>query len=122
MHLYLSLIYHIVYPSSKKLSSQSNFLLRRSRATQLGEVIKDYLAQYALQGKIKDHQAISMWHNLTGEAIQKVTQHIYLKENVLYVHYSSSIARNHVLMVYRQWQATINKHFGETVIKEVKLR
>jgi predicted nucleic acid-binding Zn ribbon protein len=96
--------------------------MRRSKTISLAEALKDYIAEMNLGGKLNEVGLISSWDEIVGKAISSRTSKIYIKDHILYVHLSSSVVRNELLMLRETLKEKLNERAGTEVIKDIVLR
>jgi predicted nucleic acid-binding Zn ribbon protein len=96
--------------------------MRRSETQSLGKVIKEYLKESRMDGKLAEVEAINSWETIIGKTIARATTNLYIKNGVLYVHLKSSIVRNELFMMRHQIVDAMNKHVGQPVIRQIILR
>lgn len=96
--------------------------MRRSKTISIGEAIKDYVREMNLEGKLNEAGLINSWEEITGKAISSRTSKIYIKNSILFVHLSSSVVRNELLMLKQELLEKLNQKAGTTVIKDIVLR
>ncbi|MDP4223115.1 MAG: DUF721 domain-containing protein [Bacteroidota bacterium] len=96
--------------------------MRRSKTISLAEAIKDYIKEMKLDGKLVEINLINSWEEIVGKAISSRTSKIYIKDHILYVHLSSSVVRNELLMIREALREKLNERAGSEVIKEIVLR
>jgi predicted nucleic acid-binding Zn ribbon protein len=96
--------------------------MRRSKTISLAEAMKDYIKEMHLEGKLNEIGVINSWEETVGKAIASRTSKIYIKDNVLYVHLSSSVVRNELLMLRQALKEKLNEKVGSEVIKDIVLR
>jgi len=96
--------------------------MRRSRTISLAEAMKDYIREMNLEGKLHEVNLISSWEEVVGKAISSRTSRVYIKDHVLFVHLSSSVARNELMMLKEALREKLNEKSGREVIKDIVLR
>ncbi|MBG0858455.1 MAG: DUF721 domain-containing protein [Bacteroidales bacterium] len=96
--------------------------MRRSKTISLAEAMKDYLREMNLEGKLSEIGLINSWEEIVGKAIASRTSKIYIKDHVLYVHLSSSVVRNELLMLREALRAKLNEKAGKEMIRDIVLR
>jgi predicted nucleic acid-binding Zn ribbon protein len=96
--------------------------MRRSRTITLAEAMKDYIREMNLEGKLLEVNLISSWEEVVGKAISSRTSRVYIRDNVLFVHLSSSVARNELMMLKEALREKLNERSGREVIKDIVLR
>jgi predicted nucleic acid-binding Zn ribbon protein len=96
--------------------------MRRSKTISLAEAIKDYIREMNLEGKLVEVNLINSWEEIVGKAISSRTAKVYIREQVLYVHLNSSVAKNELLMLKEALKEKLNERAGKEVIKDIVLR
>jgi predicted nucleic acid-binding Zn ribbon protein len=96
--------------------------MRRSKTISLAEAVNDYIREMNLGGKLSEVSVIGSWEEIVGKAISSRTTKIYIKDHVLYVHLSSSVVRNELLMLREALREQLNKKAGSEVVKDIVLR
>ncbi len=96
--------------------------MRRSKTITLAEALKDYIAEMNLGGKLNEVGLINSWDEIVGKAISSRTSKIYIKDHILYVHLSSSVVRNELLMLREALKEKLNERAGTEVIKDIVFR
>jgi predicted nucleic acid-binding Zn ribbon protein len=96
--------------------------MRRSKTISIAEAIGDYIRALNLEDKLGEAAVINSWEETVGRAISSRTKKIYIKDKVLYVHLSSSVVRNELLMLRTALKEKINIKAGQEVITDIVLR
>lgn len=96
--------------------------MRRSKTISLGEAINDFIRETNIGGKLSEVSIVNSWEETVGRAISSRTTKIYIRDHVLYVHLSSSVVRNELMMLRQALMEKINQKAGTLVIKEIVLR
>jgi predicted nucleic acid-binding Zn ribbon protein len=96
--------------------------MRRSKTISLAEAMKDYIKEMNLEGKLNEIKIINSWEETVGKAIASKTSKVYIKDQVLYVHLTSSVVRNELLMLRQALKEKLNEKVGCEVIKDIVLK
>jgi hypothetical protein len=96
--------------------------MRRSKTISLAEAIQDYVREMKLETKLKEVNLIGSWEEIAGKAISSRTSKIYIKDSILYVHLTSSVVRNELLMLRQALLERLNGKAGNDVIKDIVFR
>lgn len=96
--------------------------MRRSKTISLKEAIQDYIREMNLEDKLKEAGLINSWKDTVGNAIASRTTRIYIKDKTLYVHLSSSVVRNELMMLKKALMDKLNEKGGGEVINEIILK
>ncbi len=96
--------------------------MRRSNTQKLGEVIKDYLKESNIDKKLTEIQLIDSWEEIVGKEIARRTEKIYIRNEKLFVRFTSSVVRNEMLLHRETIRNRLNEKAGEELIKEIVLK
>lgn len=96
--------------------------MRRSKTISLAEALSDYVKEMNFGTKLSEASVINSWDETVGKAISSRTTRIYIKDHILYVHLSSSVVRNELLMLREALKEKLNQKSGSEVIKEIVFR
>jgi predicted nucleic acid-binding Zn ribbon protein len=96
--------------------------MRRSKTITLADAIKDYITEMNLGQKLGETAVINSWEEIVGRAISSRTSKIYIKDHVLYIHLSSSVVRNELMMLRESLRDKLNEKAGTEVIRDIVLR
>lgn len=75
-----------------------------------------------LERKLDEIGLLNSWEETVGKAISVKTSRIYIKNKVLYVHLSSSVVRNELLMLRKAIVDKLNEKVGKKVITDLVLK
>jgi len=96
--------------------------MRRSKTISLAEAMKDYIREMNLEGKLNEIGIINSWEETVGKAIASRTSKVYIKDKVLYIHLTSSVVRNELLMLRQALKEKLNEKAGTEVVKDIVLK
>ncbi|MFH0843068.1 MAG: DUF721 domain-containing protein [Bacteroidota bacterium] len=96
--------------------------MRRSKTISLAEAMKDYIKEMNLEDKLNEVSIINSWEETVGKAIASRTSKVYIRDKVLYVHLTSSVVRNELMMLRNALKEKLNETTGSEVIKDIVLR
>ena len=96
--------------------------MRRSKTISIAEALQDYIKEMNFTDKLREVDVVNSWEDIVGKAISLRTTKIYFKDHILYVHLSSSVVRNELLMLREALRLKINEKAGGEVVKEIVLR
>ncbi|HLP72795.1 MAG TPA: DUF721 domain-containing protein [Bacteroidales bacterium] len=96
--------------------------MRRSKTISLAEALDDYIKAMNIGDRLSEASVLNSWNEIVGKAISSRTTRIYIRDHVLYVHLSSSVVRNELLMLRQALMEKINAKAGKAIIKEIVLR
>lgn len=93
--------------------------MRRNKTITIGEALEDLIREYRLAPKLKEASVINLWEGITGKVISARTKKIYMKEDVLHIHLTSSVVKNELMMLRESLCRQLNSRAGETVVREI---
>ncbi len=96
--------------------------MRRNDAEQIGEMIRIFFRQTALEAPLNEYRLIQAWKDVVGPAITKYTSNLYIKNQILYVHITSSVLRQELMMGRDLLVKNLNKQVGAQVIVNIIFR
>lgn len=96
--------------------------MRRSKTISLAEAMQDYIREMNLGEKLREAGLINSWEETVGKAIASRTKKIFIKDKVLHVHLSSSVARSELLMLRQALLEKLNEKAGDEVIRDIVFR
>ena len=86
----------------------------------LGEVIREFLKQYNLEGKIEERKLLNSWPSIVGPMIERHTRNLYIKNRILFVKLDSPALTNELSYAREKITKSLNEAVGSEVIKDVK--
>jgi len=97
--------------------------MRKKNTETIGDVLKQFFEENPfIKGKIAESRVLSGWTKLFGPSVSSFTTNIYLNNNILYVHLSSSVLRNELMMSKERLIDSLNDYAGMPVIKNIIFR
>ena len=96
--------------------------MKRNDAEQIGEMIRKFFRQNALEAPLNEYRLIQAWKDVVGPAITKYTSNLYIKNQILYVHLTSSVLRQELMMGRDLLVKNLNKQVGAQVIVNMIFR
>lgn len=96
--------------------------MRKSNTQRISDVISECLRELNIDRKLKEVNIVSRWEDLMGKTIASRTDSIYIKNGVLYIHVSSAILKNELVMMRNLIIKRINESAGEKLVDRVVIR
>lgn len=96
--------------------------MRRCETQAIGAVLQEYLKELQIDQKLKEIRLIGSWESVMGRTVTRYTKSIALKNRVLFVQMTSSIARNELVMMRQGIIEAMNKNAGEKMIDDIVIR
>ena len=93
--------------------------MKRNKTEQVGDVIRRLLRQEGLEAPLNEYRLIEEWKEVVGEIIARYTRQLYIKNQTLYVHFTSSVLRQELLMRRKELVHDLNKKVGSQVIVNI---
>ena len=96
--------------------------MRRNNAEQIGEVIRKFFRQNGLESPLNEYRLVDAWKDVVGPTIARYTSNQYIKNQTLYVHLTSSVLRQELMMGRDILVRNLNNHVGAQVIVNIIFR
>lgn len=96
--------------------------MRRNNAEQIGEVIRKFFRQNGLESPLNEYRLVEAWKDVVGPTIARYTSNLYIKNQTLYVHLTSSVLRQELMMGRDILVKNLNSHVGAQVIVNIIFR
>jgi len=97
--------------------------MRKRNTELLGDIIKQFFEEnQSLKNKIAESRVISGWGVLFGPSIVSYTKNIYLRNNILFIHLSSSVLRAELMMCKSKIIENLNRYAGSDIVKDIIFR
>lgn len=93
--------------------------MKRREVEPVGQLIKRFLRQNGLETPLNELRLIQAWPEVIGPAMAAYTTNLYIKNQVLYVHFTSSVLRQELMMGRDLLVQNLNKRVGATVITSI---
>jgi predicted nucleic acid-binding Zn ribbon protein len=85
----------------------------------IGEVIREMIQTYRLEGKLNEVKVLHSWEKVVGEMIARHTLDLYIKNKRLFVKVDSPALKNELTYSRSEIAQKLNHEAGGTVIDEV---
>ena len=85
----------------------------------IGDVIKELLSSYKLEGKLKQARIIEAWPAVTGKMITNHTKDLYIRGTKLFVKLDSPALKNELSYSKSQIVDALNEAAGGQVIADI---
>lgn len=96
--------------------------MKRKNAEQIGQLIQQYLRRECLETPLNEQRLLASWSEVLGPAMAAYTREIYIRNQVLYVHLSSAVLRQELMMGREMLVRSLNRKVGATVITDIVFR
>lgn len=95
--------------------------MKRNDAEQIGND-SEILPAECFEAPLNEYRLIQAWKDVVGPAITKYTSNLYIKNQILYVHLTSSVLRQELMMGRDLLVKNLNKQVGAQVIVNIIFR
>lgn len=96
--------------------------MKRNNTEQVGDIIRRLLRQEGLETPLNEYRLIDAWKDVVGPVIARYTTNLYIKNQTLYVHLSSSVLRQELSMSRALLIQNLNAQVGSQVIVNIVFR
>jgi predicted nucleic acid-binding Zn ribbon protein len=96
--------------------------MKRRDSERVGDVIRQFLRQQGLEAPLNQYRLIEAWKEVVGNGVAYFTQQIYIKNQSLYVHLTSPILRQELMMTRETLVHRLNEKAGAQVITDIVFR
>ena len=96
--------------------------MRRNDAEQIDEMIRKFFRQNGLESPLNEYRLVQAWKDVVGPVISKYTSNLYIKNQILYVHLTSSVLRQELMMGRDILVRNLNAKVGAQVIVNIIFR
>jgi predicted nucleic acid-binding Zn ribbon protein len=93
--------------------------MKTSNDRSLGEVLKELIETYRLEGKLNELKVIHSWEKVVGEMIARHTKDLYIRNGKLFVKIDSPALKNELTYSSSTIVENLNAEAGCRVIEEV---
>ncbi|HIZ01510.1 MAG TPA: DUF721 domain-containing protein [Candidatus Bacteroides merdipullorum] len=96
--------------------------MKRNDAQSIGQLIRAYLRQESLESPLNERRLVNAWPEVVGPAIASYTDGLFVRNQTLYVHLTSSVLRQELMMGRDLLVRNLNRHVGAQVITNIVFR
>ena len=96
--------------------------MKRNYAQQIGDMIRRFFRQNGLESPLNEYRLVHAWNDVVGPVISRYTTNLYIKNQILYVHLSSSVLREELMMGRDMLVRNLNQQVGAQVIVNIIFR
>jgi predicted nucleic acid-binding Zn ribbon protein len=96
--------------------------MRKSNTQPIENVIREYLKEMNIDQKLKEVGIVSQWEKLMGKTVAVRTSQIYIRNHILYIHVTSSVLKNELLMMRQAIIEKINEEAGEKIVEQIVIK
>jgi predicted nucleic acid-binding Zn ribbon protein len=96
--------------------------MRKSNTQPIENVIREYLKEMNIDQKLKEVGIVSQWEKLMGKTVAVRTSQIYIRNHILYIHVTSSVLKNELMMMRQAIIEKINEEAGEKIVEQIVIK
>jgi predicted nucleic acid-binding Zn ribbon protein len=96
--------------------------MRKRETENIGSVVRAFLRENGLESPLNEQRIIDAWPKILGPGMAQYSKDLYIKNEVLYVHLTSSVLRQELMMVREKLVHDLNAYVGATVIRNIIFR
>ncbi len=97
--------------------------MKKKDAISLKEAMSNFFEENeSLKVGLAERKVVTAWKELFGEGVAHYTKKIYLRNNTLYIHLSSSVLRAELLMNKQNLIDKLNETAEMDIVKDIVLR
>lgn len=94
--------------------------MRRSKPEKIGSLWSEFVEKNpVIERRLCEAKIPEIWAKIVGPGVASLTSSLNIKNGVLYVSMSSSVARHEVFMVRTQLKNSINHELGMAVVNNI---
>ena len=94
--------------------------MKRSRPMLISEIIDDVVRKEGLEDNMLAHRALTLWGNIVGNHINRLTTMRRVEGSTLMVHIGSAAVRQELSMQRTALLRAINDALGKEVITDIR--
>ena len=96
--------------------------MRRNDAEAIGDMIRKFFRVNGLESPLNEYRLVQAWKDVVGPVITRYTSNLYIKNQILYVHLTSSVLREELMMGRDILVRNLNEKVGAQVIVNIIFR
>lgn len=93
--------------------------MKRNNTEPIGNLIRQFMRQEGLESPLNEYRLIQGWKDVLGPGIAAYTTNLFIKNQTLYVHLTSSVLRQELMMKREQIVKSLNQHVGAQVVVNI---
>ncbi len=88
----------------------------------LGDAIKEVMKRLRMDQKLEEVNLMASWEPVVGSMIARHTDHLAIKNKILYVNLDSAPLRGELMMARSKIVKALNKQAGKNIITDIVFR
>ncbi len=96
--------------------------MKRGGIKSIGELVNATCREVGIETPLNEFRLIKAWSQVLGETVRRYTGDMYIRNQVLYVHVTSSVLRQELMMNRKIIVRRLNEHVRAQVITDIVLK
>lgn len=96
--------------------------MKKQEPLSIKEIITQFIDVNDMGQKLDETHLIRLWPKIAGETVNAYTQSLQVRNRTLYVHLSSAVLRNELMMLRNELLRRYTEEFGHPVIDNIVFR
>ena len=96
--------------------------MRKNNAESVGDILRRFLRQESLESPLNEQRLLDAWPKVIGPGMARYTKNLYIKDQILFVHLSSAVLRQELMMGRELLVKKLNQTVGANVITNIIFR
>ena len=96
--------------------------MKKQEPLSIKEIIAQFIDVNDMGQKLDETQLIRLWPKIAGETVNAYTQSLQVRNRTLYVHLSSAVLRNELMMLRNELLRRYTEEVGHPVIDNIVFR
>ena len=96
--------------------------MKRGGVKSISELVRATCREEGLETPLNEYRLIKAWTQGLGESVRNYTGEMYIKNQTLYVHVTSSVLRQELMMNRKNLVRRLNEHVKAQVITDIMLK
>jgi len=96
--------------------------MKKNEAMNVGDIIRKYLREEGLETPLNEYRLIQLWPTIVGSGMSAYTSNLFIKNQALFVHVSSPVVRQELMMRREYLVKVLNEQVGAQVIINIIFR
>ena len=96
--------------------------MKRGGIKSISELVRASCREEGLETPLNEYRLIKAWSQVLGETVRHYTGDMYIRNQVLYVHVTSSVLRQELMMNRKIIVRRLNEYVRAQVITDIVLK
>ncbi len=96
--------------------------MKRGGVKSISELVRETCREEGLETPLNEYRLIKAWSQVLGNSVNHYTGEMFIKNQILYVHVTSSVLRQELMMNRKNLVRRLNEHVKAQVITDIILK